>query len=275
MITHSSAINQETITNYIIENGRIIFPSRFNFVMDHKGFRPRCLHGLIGTTGGGKSTVTKAFIADLLDADKTVCVWLSEESPVAYQVKIQQAMKYPEKIANIVFVEERNVPHEILKKQKEFFKYVKTFLIVNKFDFFIIDNITTGEFYCDEIGPSGQSDTADFLKGLTSILDTAILWVAHTDRTVSESQIRPITAENVRGSKKIVNVTEYLYSLQKYVTLEKTAFIVAKCLKHRYHELRLHNRYLLVYERGVHRGDIVLSEELQKKMLEVLPKQRR
>ena len=252
-------VDQQTINQFVMENCRSPFQSRFRFVMDHKGFRPNALHGIMGTTGCGKSTIAKAMVADLLDAGKNVLVWLSEENPIAYQVKIQSALKNKENIECLSFFEEPSITKQLGKDHDKFLKFFEQFLIINKPDFVVIDNITTGEFYSDEAGVSGQADSADLLKRLPPLIGAPILWIGHTGKHVRDSQPIPICPEDIRGNRKIVNITEYLYVVQKYITLDGKTAVTTRCLKHRNHDFMMANRYWLVYENGIHKGDFILT----------------
>jgi predicted AAA+ superfamily ATPase len=85
---------------------RTEFPSRYQFLKAHNGIRPNCLHGLMGSTGCGKSTLVKCIIAEAASG-KRVLVWISEENVVDYQELINVLDKSV--LSNILFVEEKEI----------------------------------------------------------------------------------------------------------------------------------------------------------------------
>jgi len=205
--------------------------SRYEFLKAHHGIRPNTLHGLMGTTGGGKSTLLKCIIAETA-AHIPVLVWLSEEKIVEYQDLI--AKLDPTCLKNIIFVEEKSIPENCLESQADFFEYFEQMVDEAEVGIVFIDNVTTSMFYSQTVGLAGQNKTSrwllDFVKRKASVF-----YAAHTQSKITDNYNKVITAEDIRGSKELPIHTEYLYILQRF-TKEDKIFAFINVVKYRHHE---------------------------------------
>ena len=225
------------------------FPSRYAFLSAHNGIRPNCLHGLMGTTGCGKSTLIKCIIAEAASG-KRVLVWLSEENVVEYQELISELDKSV--LPNILFIEEKELPNEYKESQEDFFAYFEQMTEEAEADLVFIDNITTSCFYNQRFGFNGQQRTAEFLINFVK-RKCAVFYVAHTRSEVTDNYAKVATPEDMRGSKELPLVTEYMYIIQKFTTEDKQ-FNVLRVAKYRHHE-GANGWYALKYEKRAYIGD--------------------
>lgn len=228
---------------------RVIFDSRYEFLRAHNGLRPNCLHGLIGTTGCGKSTLFKCVITEAAAGHK-VLVWLSEENVVEYQELINMLDKSV--LKNIKFIEEKEIPGEYRDHQENFLEYFEQMVEESEASMVFIDNITTSAFYNQRFGFGGQQKTAEFLINFVK-RKCSVFYVAHTRSEVTDNYGKVVTPEDIRGSKELPLVTEYFYIIQKFTTEDKQ-FNVLRVAKYRHHELAK-GWYGLKYEKQSYIGD--------------------
>lgn len=228
---------------------RHVFGSRYEFLKRHNGIRPNCLHGLIGTMGSGKSTLFKCIIAETAATAK-VLVWLSEERVVEYQPLINYLDKSC--IRNISFVIEKEIPKEYKETREAMEEYFEQMVDESEAEVVFIDNVTTSAFYNNKFGLMGQIDTADFFIDFVK-RKCSIFYVGHTSSEVSDNHGKVVNAEQIRGSKHLPIVTEYMYIIQKFTTEEKQ-YNVLRVAKYRHHE-EARGWYALKYERKAYIGD--------------------
>lgn len=234
-----------------------LFQSDFEFLMSHNGIRPNMLHGLMGTTGSGKSTLMKSIIAEVASKER-VLVWLSEEEVKEYQLGIRRAatlldLDVPTVLNNLRFVEEKTLDEFYVKTQADLFSMFEDMVVESDANVVFIDNMSTSQFYSDEIKVSGQSRSAVFLSKVTKKLNVSIFYVIHTSKNVFDNMDRLMTKEDVRGSQKLVIMTEYFYILQKF-TVNDTVHMILKVDKHRHHNISK-KFFLLGFKSGVYRFD--------------------
>ena len=230
----------------------------FAFLNQHNGFRPGKLHAFIGTTGGGKSTLMRSILIDALklNPDKRVGVYLSEES--------KDDLRACMSLIEGVNMDGAVVISEIDSK-KEALSVFKDLIATSHFDLIFIDNITTSLHYNDQ-KPDKQFQFVQSLKELASKSRVPIVMIAHTAAGVSDNMGRLINENDIRGSKSVVNLCEYLYILQRFkagqtffptVTIKKSReFAIDKSL------------FWLKYEKAqmIYSGDLYLSFEDFKKI---------
>ena len=240
-------INQE-------ELNKVYFHSTFNFLMEHKGFRPNCLHGLLGTSGSGKSTLLKKIVAET-SKDHRVLLWLSEESAELYFSKWSEY--YPDaKRENIqVFEEATELRPEQTKDAKTALQTVFDIVETAQPEIIFIDNLTTSELYSESMGLKGQSLFIKGLKKLCMKYGNTILFLIHTDKNTHDNGNKIIEGENVRGLNRSFMDSDYFYILQRFENENNiTAFV--RLRKRRNHDQVNTNYFLLKYIRGVYVSDL-------------------
>ena len=228
---------------------RTEFPSRYQFLKAHNGIRPNCLHGIMGSTGCGKSTLVKCIIAEAASA-KRVLVWISEENVVEYQELINVLDKSV--LDNIMFVEEKEIDIKYRSDQDLFFQYFEQMVEQADCDVVFIDNVTTSAFYNSRFGFFGQQRTAEFMIQFVKRV-CSIFYVTHTRSEVTDNYAKVVTPEDIRGSKELALITEYMYIIQKFTTEDKQ-FNVLRVAKYRHHEDAA-GWYGLKYEKKAYIGD--------------------
>lgn len=227
-----------------------IYPSRYEFLKGHNGIRPNCLTGLMSSTGVGKTTLLKCVIAETANHGKKIMVWLSEETVVEYQELISFLDKAC--LKNIVFVEEKEIPDDFKNTQERFFEYFEQMVEESGCDIVFIDNVTSSAFYNQRYGIVGQNKSAEFLRGFVKRV-CEVFYIAHTKSEITENYSKVIHAEDIRGSKELPLMTEYLYIIQKFTSNGKQ-YNCLRVVKHRHHEGAA-GWFSLAYENRSYIGD--------------------
>ena len=114
-------------------------------------------------------------------------------------------------------------------------------------DIVVFDNLTTSEFYMDT-DLAHQSRVSKFLKRFAQTLHIPMVLIAHTRTGIGENYTHIINAEDIRGCRTIVNLTEFFYVMQNlYVENEIYPFI--RIAKHRGQEVG-NKLFQLEYDKG-------------------------
>jgi ABC-type Mn2+/Zn2+ transport system ATPase subunit len=219
----------------------IHFHSKLGFLNAHNGFRKGSLHMVIGTTGGGKSTLTRTILRDLIfnkENNPQVCIWLSEETLDDYKKQLAFGMPSHERLLKTEAISELEIDHVSKLTFMEWLEF-------NKPDICIFDNITTSKLYMDK-RPHEQAEFATMIKTISKKLNIAMVMIAHTDAGVSDSQKGLINLNQIRGSKTICNLVEFAYVLQRF-ELGNIYFPTVRIVKSRSQEL-VHSLYHLKYD---------------------------
>lgn len=238
MTLHFTASEQ---AEFETEQNRVHFGSNLGFLNAHNGLRRGSLHLVLGTTGGGKSTLVRTILRDLIfrpEKEFHVALWLSEEEVQDYRAQVAYGMPSHDRLLNTSAFSELCAENV---SELRFFEWLE----FNKPDVLIFDNITTSKFYNDR-QVSEQGKFANKLKQATKRLNMATIVIAHTDAKATDSMGRLITINDIRGSKTISNLAEFAYILQRF-ELEKNFFPTIRTVKHRSQEL-IHNLYMLIYD---------------------------
>lgn len=232
------------------KNDQVFVHSRYEFLRGHNGIRPGSLHGLLATTGAGKSTLAKCIAAEVA-AHFPILIWLSEETIEEYQELIHEMDKSV--LSNIYFVEEKEIEEQFKERQEDFFEYFEQ--MVEEVDPFmvLIDNVTTSAFYNQRFSIWGQNRAADYLKDFPKRTGKALFYVAHTDSKVTDNFNKVVAPENIRGSKELSLNTEYLYIIQKFTTNDRI-YNLLRVAKFRHHK-EAAGWYALTFEQNAYVGD--------------------
>lgn len=241
MTLHFTPEEQKELENAQKE---VHFQSSLGFLNAHNGLRRGSVHVILGTTGGGKSTLVRTLIRDLVftkSSDHHVAIWLSEEEVKDYRAQAAYGMPSHDKLLNTSALSELEIDN---CSEMYFFEWLEMI----KPDVLIMDNITTSKFYNDRSVPD-QGKFAMKLKNMTKKLNMATIVIAHTDAKAHDSMGRLINLNDIRGSKSIANLCEFAYILQRFEVGE-TYFPTIRCVKHRSQDL-IHNLYFLEYDKRV------------------------
>jgi GTPase SAR1 family protein len=199
---------------------------------------------VIGTAGGGKSTLIRTILRDLLFNQKnekySIVSLLSEETCQQYKTQLVHGLEPDKRLENCVLMSEID---EIEQGSKYFFDNIEMLSP----DVLIYDNLTTSRFY-EGARPSEQVRYFSRIKELTSKINCATIIVAHTAANVSDNQDKLIEPNDIRGNKTVVNMAEFFYVMQRFQDEKGAFFPTITVKKHRGQEL-VHAMYLLQYEK--------------------------
>lgn len=194
------------------DNEKFYFPqTRFNFIQNHNGFRPSCLHVLLGTTGAGKTTLTRTILQDICK-DKKVLWYSTEETHEQFQA--QNAYSGFVDYENIRFFSEHDVIERLNNDTSNLDGFIKQFewaIAEHAPDIIFFDNITTSVFY--DQNPKAKDLTLQ-LRSLIRRYNFPMFLVAHTGSHIKENQW--FSAADIRGVRNIAVTAEYLYCLMRF-----------------------------------------------------------
>lgn len=188
-----------------------MFKTGFNFLKAHNGLREEKMHLFMASTGAGKSTLTRSLILDCLknNADKNILLVVSEESIDDVKAEFSRTDLIDIEKPNLFIIAEQTYPEEnFLLRLGE---YIKN----NNIHVMIYDNITTSFLYNDKKA-SEQFKIAKELKKITQHNFLVSILIAHTNAEINDNCSRLINENDIRGSKSIVNLVEFLYIMQRF-----------------------------------------------------------
>jgi ABC-type iron transport system FetAB ATPase subunit len=253
---------EEEQLKYAAEQSTIHFASSLGFLNSHNGFRRGSLHMVIGTAGGGKSTLVRTLIRDFLfqkaNMKFNMGLCLSEETVLEYRRQVSYGLPSHEILLNTIAISELE---QTGWNKKRFSDWVRTYSP----DLLIFDNITTSQFYMD-MQAKEQAKFAIELKALTKEVNCATVIIAHTDADITDGIERLIHLNDIRGSKSIVNLVEFGYILQRF-EVGSTFFPTVRTVKHRSQDL-IHSLYSLQYDKRTRSftGDTAINFEKFKEL---------
>ena len=209
----------------------IFIKSKFKFLQSHNGIRPCALHGLVSTTGAGKTSLLQTLIAEV--AEQFRCfIFMSEETTTTYSNNIFKVFGRSPKRENLSYLEERDMGYRPGCSQEEYLRVFSDRVLESNADVVFIDNLTTSKFYSDSLGPEGQEITTEYLKDAPKKLEVPIIYAIHTKSDITDNHFGLIGPQDVRGNKAIANKTEFMYIMQRF-TIDKTIYTLVRVVKHR------------------------------------------
>ena len=243
-MNHSLYIDPIIRAQLLKDNDEVYLKSRFNFLNAHNGLRPGCIHLILGVSSAGKSTLMKVLIKDSVDEKKSVFLWLTEEDKEDVSVTFKD-MPDDDKL-KLVDVYCEIDPDQQVITEDNFWMYLDDKLNSTYPSSIILDNITTSFLYAEK-GSRIQLEVIKKLKQYARKFKIPIVIFAHTRDECSDSMNRLIEINDIRGTKSIINLVEYLYILQRF-QINETYFPTIRIKKHRKHSV---DNYLfrLVYSK--------------------------
>lgn len=227
-------------------NAQVHYNSKYEFLRSHNGYRPSSLHMFLGISGGGKSTLARTLVNDLLKVPSETCpkvmLWLSEETYYSYM----EQLSYCDGLMNldklIVCSEQDEEFLSLSDTDKK--KYFARAVMESGTDIVIYDNITTSHFYADK-STADQLKFATYLKSCAIKRDIPIIIFGHTGGSATDFNDRILQPNDIRGSKSIVNLVEFLYVMQQ-IRSNQSIYSTIRVCKHRSQQVD-HFLFLLIY----------------------------
>lgn len=201
--------------------------SRFNFLKQHGGLKSDKMHLLIAPTHSGKSTLTRTLLVDamIMNPKKKFLLWLTEETKEEFLKEFKKCFPHDQiDPNNLRIFSQQNYPETDHDKIKDF---IQQCIDENYADFIFIDNITTSSIYVDK-GTEKQASIANWLKTISK--EVGLFIIAHTNG--NDFNNRLLDETDIRGSKTITNLTEFLYVLQP-IFINNTTYQFILIKKHR------------------------------------------
>lgn len=202
------------------DSSKIQWLTHFNFLKQHNGLRNGKLHVFLGTTGAGKSTLTRTLICDCLSnlkGSKNAGIWLSEETVQDFKLEFSRS-GYEQCTDNFILTSE--LYPEIRKRittPESFLNVVSKFIEKFKLKLLFLDNITTSFSYINGRGIEAQNKIANGLKDIAAKYGIPLVVIAHTNAEISDNFNGIISSNHIRGSKMLTLVAEFLYILQRVI----------------------------------------------------------
>lgn len=197
------------------------FTTKYNFLKSHNGFRKGNLHMFLGTSGGGKSTLMRSLLIDIMqnleENDEFILLWLSEERSKDYFRELYQT-GIPYKLLSRIKV--YSEVDDIEKGSKQILKKMEWLINEYKPTAFVYDNITTSIEYATA-STKEQDSFFSRLKMLAVSSDIPFVLTAHTNAEIGENYEGIIEQNNIRGSKMPPMICEYFYILQSFYCNEE------------------------------------------------------
>lgn len=205
----------EEMENLKLESAHQYYASDFNFLNEHKGWRPKAVHLFMAPTHHGKSTLTRSLCWDFLVNNQSMLdkasLWLSEESKEDFKKEFAKIGMDRQSNIRLAIESELDLSGFSLPQKKIAFK---EFVYDTNPRILLFDNVTTSSFYMDR-GNEEQGSFATYLKTIANDLDIPIGIIAHTG---GESQMlkRLLELNDIRGGKSLVNLAQFAYILQTF-----------------------------------------------------------
>lgn len=237
-ISRSEAATLRAVANWVY------FKTDFKLLKSHKGFRSGRTHLFLGTTGSGKSTLVRSILIDLFknNPDKKALIILSEESTEDFKSALSETEFDFHSGVNMTVLSEED---QNFNSTQEYIQHLRLLISELKPNVLFFDNLTTSLLYNDKSNRD-QFLIAKELKRLTAKHDIATIFVAHTGAQISDNMNRLINENDIRGSKSVVNMIEFLYIMQRF-EVGSTFFQTIRVVKHRSQQPD-HKLFRLMYD---------------------------
>jgi len=188
------------------------FATHLKVFSNHNGLRRNKMHLMIAPTGVGKSTFARTMIIDFLEnnCESKILLWLTEETIQDFEQEFVFGLPEGLNTENLTIISEQELlesegPEEIKRDISELVDFYN-------FDLVVCDNITTSRLYTAK-GIESENKAALWLKSLCK-RNLALFIIAHTGAGVVENTNKLIDENDIRGSKMLTTLVEFLYVFQ-------------------------------------------------------------
>ena len=212
------------------EKAKKFFHSNFSFLNVHNGFRNGHLHMFMGSAGGGKSTLTRSMVIDVLcnRPPRKVLLWLSEETRLQFLTEFD-CSNFREYLSESFFIYSEIDRGDVSSEQ--IMSDIQNIITENRIDILFYDNMTTSQTYMGKT-VADQSSFVKRIKIAATTWDIPVVIIAHTGAQITENYNQIINMNDIRGSKDIVNQAEFFYILQTFYEGSKRTMTL-RIIKHR------------------------------------------
>lgn len=209
-----------------------------NFLDDHFGFRPGCLHVLMGSTGKGKSTLAHSLICTLGEKAELL-LYLTEESPERVEMKLAaKDVDVSYLMPKLQMLHERMLlNHMTPDTPLSFLRALSDELAKTEAKILIIDNLTTSAFFDGKFSASATIIAG--LKNIAEKFNIPVFILAHTKKGINETTRPLMTPDDIRGSAQLALQADYFYifyrirkTAQYGQTIDTAAVYVSKSRDH-------------------------------------------
>lgn len=153
---------------------------------------------------------------DLIERDKKIFLWLSEETQEEYLGELSRT-GFDFDLGKIHILSEMDTTISSLES-------LKLYIIEHNIDFLFLDNLTTSGWYGEDI--KSQTSKTEELMRFVKDTGVSLITFAHTDSKVSENHHSMISMYDIRGSRKIINCSHFIYIMQNvFVDTERYQFM--------------------------------------------------
>ena len=216
-IAQSMKMNSAERAMRIMEKQKLQWGTKLNFLKSHMGFRDANIHLFLGTSGAGKSTMMRTLLRDFLlqNPFETIGVWLSEETVDDFKDELAKFNDpvVQEYLDNVFATSEMEGKqrHNLRSLQEYFIRFISEI----EPSVLIFDNITTSAMY-DNLHPNDQVMMQGWFKEIAIKRNIPIVFFAHTGAEITDSINRLINQQDIKGSRGICNIAQYLYVMQRF-----------------------------------------------------------
>jgi len=234
MKLRSGYLEQSEFNEAINDHKETRFKSQLKCFTDHNGFRSGEIHAFIAPKGGGKSTLSRTIVSELLYSDHNILLYLSEEEAQKYLMEINSNVRQiygadHERATKIL--DKLKVVSELdlkITNEDQWLRDIKFIIEEECIDIIVLDNFTTS--FLGELFVSKQSQILRNLKKLAAKQDVPILIFFHTAKGAAQ---KLFGGDDVRGSATAVNLGSYNYILFYFRSINECFLWTEKSRYHR------------------------------------------
>lgn len=255
---------QDAIERSKTKKESLFFKSRFKHLMIHNGHRRGELITFVGEKGGGKSSLIRAWILELILQHKKVYLRLSEEYSRDYRDEILRFFNEETAFFQKYLIIDSELELQQSELGSEYIEMLDLRIKASEADVFIFDNFTTSVL--SSRSPAQQQLSAVALRNIAGINNIPVIVAAHTEKSFKKHTIA--TGDNIRGNATLVNTAAYIYTLTIWHDKPNRPAVLY-IDKARHHAKANKKCFLLCYdlEAETYKNDKELTFELLKEIL--------